>query len=71
MKKSEQINKLEEMVAALWDDLKACERCLDRVTEYGIEKEIKIFEENVGDARARWATAKRILEFLKGESEEI
>ncbi|MBO5872427.1 MAG: hypothetical protein J6Q75_07320 [Bacteroidaceae bacterium] len=67
MKESNKIEILEEKVAELWEDLKSCDRCLDRVTEYGIEKEIKIFEECVGEARARWATANTILKFLKDE----
>lgn len=71
MKESNKIEILEEKVAELWEDLKSSERCLNRVTEYGIEKEIKIFEEIVGEARARWATANNILKFFKGEEEEI
>ena len=71
MKESTKIEILEEKVAELWEDLKSCERCLGHVTEYGLEKEIKIFEELVGDARARWATADDILKFFKGEEEEL
>jgi len=69
MKESNKIKVLEEKVTELWEDLKSCERCLDRSKEYGLEKEIKMLEECVDAARTRWATANRILEFLKDERE--
>lgn len=71
MKKSEQINKLEEYTEELWNDLATTKNCLVRSKELGLDEEAKLFEGLADCARSRWATAKHILEFLKGESEEI
>ena len=71
MKESTKIEILEKYTKQLWDDLEAVENCIRTAKGNGWEEEAKDLEECRGEALTRWATANRILRYLKGEEVEF
>lgn len=70
MKNQEQINQIEKLVERLYESLRLNEKILQREEELGMKKEAKESQEFVSNALSRWATANRILKYLKGEITE-
>ena len=70
MKNQEQINQIEKLVERLYESLRLNEKILQREEELGMKKEAKESQEFVSKALSRWATANRILKYLKGEITE-
>ena len=71
MKTTEKIQAIEEYVNHLDKELEAVKNCLERAKKMGWEEDVKEFSSDYWVALARWASAHRVLQFLKGLREEL
>lgn len=65
MKESNKIQAIEEYVNQLDKELEAVKNCLERAKKMGWEEDVEEFSLDYWAALGRWATANRILKFLK------